>query len=35
MVGAPPTATPPPTTEATVAVRIEELEQRLVTMASF
>ncbi len=33
--GAPPTATPPPTTEAAMAVRIEQLEQRLTTMASF
>ncbi len=35
MVGAPPTATPPPTTKAAMAARIEHLEQRLATMASF
>jgi beta-lactamase class A len=35
MVGAPPTATPPPTTKAAMAARIKQLEQRLATMASF
>jgi hypothetical protein len=35
MVGAPPTTTLPPTTKATMAARIEQLEQRLATMASF
>jgi len=35
MIGAPPTATPPLTTEASMAVKIEQLEQRLATMASF
>jgi hypothetical protein len=35
VVGAPHVATPPPTTEAAMAARIEQLEQRLVTMASF
>jgi hypothetical protein len=35
MVRAPPVITPPPTTEATMAIRIEQLEQRLATMASF
>jgi hypothetical protein len=35
MVKAPPVITPPPTTEATMAIRIEQLEQRLATMASF
>jgi hypothetical protein len=35
MVGATPTTTPPPMTEATMAARIEQLEQRLATMASF
>jgi hypothetical protein len=34
-VGAPPAATPPPTIKATMAARIEQLEQRLATMASF
>ncbi len=34
-VGAPPDATPPPTTEVAMAARIEQLEQRLATMASF
>ncbi len=34
MVGAPPVATFPPTTEATMAARIKQLEQRLITMAS-
>jgi hypothetical protein len=34
-VGAPPAATPPPTIEATMVARIEQLEQRLATMASF
>jgi len=34
-VGAPPMATPPPTTKATMAARIKQLEQRLATMASF
>ncbi len=33
-VRAPPTATPPPMIEAAMAVRIEQLEQRLATMAS-
>ncbi len=33
-VGAPFTATPSPTTEAAMAARIEQLEQRLATMAS-
>jgi hypothetical protein len=32
--GAPPAAIPPPTTEAAMATRIEQLEQRLATMAS-
>jgi putative hemolysin len=35
MVRAPPVITPPPTTEAAMATRIEQLEQRLATMASF
>jgi hypothetical protein len=35
VVGAPPTATPPLTIEATMVARIEQLEQKLVTMASF
>jgi hypothetical protein len=35
MVRAPPLITPPPTTEATIAIRIEQLEQRLATLASF
>jgi hypothetical protein len=35
MVRAPPMITPPPTTEAAMATRIEQLEQRLTTMASF
>jgi hypothetical protein len=35
MVRAPPTATPPPTIEADMVIRIEQLEQRLATMASF
>jgi len=35
MVRAPPVITPPPTTEATMATRIEQLEQRLTTMVSF
>ncbi len=34
-VGAPPMATPPPTIEAAMVVRIEQLEQRFTTMASF
>jgi hypothetical protein len=34
MVGAPLVATPPPTTEAAMAARIKQLEQRLATMAS-
>ncbi len=34
VVGAPPAATPPPTTETAMAVRIEQLEERLTTMAS-
>ncbi len=34
-VGAPPATTPPLTTEAAMVVRIEQLEQRLATMASF
>ncbi len=34
-VGAPPAATPPPTIKAAMATRIEQLEQRLATMASF
>jgi hypothetical protein len=34
LVGAPPTATLPPTTKAAMATRIEHLEQRLTTMAS-
>ncbi len=34
-VGAPPTATPPPTTEVAMAIRIEYLQQRLATMPSF
>ncbi len=33
-VGAPPTI-PPPKTKATMAAKIEQLEQRLATMASF
>ncbi len=33
-VGEPIVATPPPTTEVAMATRIEELEQRLATMAS-
>jgi hypothetical protein len=33
-VGAPPTATLPPTTEATMVAKIEQLEHRLATMAS-
>jgi hypothetical protein len=35
MVKAPPAAIPPPMTEATMATRIEQLEKRLATMASF
>jgi hypothetical protein len=35
MVGAPPAAILPPTIEATMATRIEQLKQRLATMASF
>ncbi len=35
MVRAPPVITPPPTTEAAMAAKIEQLEQRLATMASF
>jgi hypothetical protein len=35
MVGAPPMATPPLTIEATMATRIEQLEQRFPTIASF
>jgi hypothetical protein len=35
VVGALPVAIPPPTTEAAMAARIERLEQRLATMASF
>jgi hypothetical protein len=34
-VGAPPVALPPTTTEAIVVARIDQLEQRLATMASF
>jgi hypothetical protein len=34
-IGAPPIATLPPTTEAVMAARIEQLERRLGTMASF
>ncbi len=34
-VGAPHVATPPPKTKATMDARIEQLEQRLATMASF
>ncbi len=34
MVGALLTTTPPPTTKVAMATRIEQLEQRLVTMAS-
>jgi hypothetical protein len=35
MVRAPPVITPPPTIEVAMATRIEQLEQRLATMASF
>jgi hypothetical protein len=35
MVGAPLVATPPPMTKVAMATRIEQLEQRLATMASF
>jgi hypothetical protein len=35
MVRAPPVITPPLTTEVAMATRIEQLEQRLATMASF
>jgi hypothetical protein len=35
MVRAPPVITPPPRTEVAMATRIEQLEQRLATMASF
>jgi len=35
MVGAPFAATPPPMTKVAMATKIEQLEQRLVTMASF
>jgi hypothetical protein len=35
MVGAPLVATPPPMTKVVMATRIEQLEQRLATMASF
>jgi len=35
MVRAPPVITPPLTTEAVMAAKIEQLEQRLATMASF
>ncbi len=35
MVRAPPLIIPPPTTKAAMATRIEQLEQRLATMASF
>jgi len=35
MVRAPLVITPPPTTNAAMAARIEELEQRLATMVSF
>jgi len=35
MVRAPPVITPPPMTEAAIVARIEQLEQRLTTMASF
>jgi hypothetical protein len=35
MIRAPPVATPPPTIEAAMVVRIEQLEQKLTTMASF
>jgi hypothetical protein len=34
-IRAPLVITPPPTIEATMATRIEQLEQRLATMASF
>ncbi len=34
VIGAPPTATPPPTTEVIMATKIEQLEQKLTTMAS-
>ncbi len=34
-VRAPLTSTPPPTTEVAMAARTKQLEQRLVTMASF
>ncbi len=34
-VGAPPVITLPPTIEAAMVVKIEQLEQRLATMASF
>ncbi len=35
MVRAPPVITPPPTTKAAMVARIEQLEQRFATMASF
>jgi len=35
MVGAPLATTPPPTTKVAMAIRIEQLEQRFATMASF
>jgi hypothetical protein len=35
MVRAPPVITPPLTTEAVMVAKIEQLEQRLATMASF
>ncbi len=35
MVRAPPVITPPPMTKLAMATRIEQLEQRLATMASF
>jgi len=34
-IRAPPAATPPPTIEAAMAIRIEQLEQRFATMVSF
>jgi hypothetical protein len=34
VIGAPPAATPPPITGAAMAARIEQLGQRLTTMAS-
>ncbi len=35
MVRAPPVITPPPTIEVAMGTKIEQLEQRLATMASF